>query len=445
MRTSGSSTKIVLALMLLLLGAQLFSIFPALAAEKQERPKAPEFPGDAQRFNLTDLVPHYFTHEFVVGSPQVIQFRNMTMLINATRNVEFNITAEPAVNMRYLSLDLRPNRSLALNIRTMARPPEGVPRPGDDIGRYLAIEPNATARIRATLRLHVDQQELNTEMNRYVERERLRWAFWNGTDWESVTSWIDEQGFLTAEAYLARAWTIREMRNPPTIPPPEVPGVPARVRAYNYTMVVPKTFRWTVRERGGVVFAFRNTTMMFNSTNNLELNITAGHNVTQRLFRLELSHGSPLRLNVEMQLGPPEGVQATENCIGFYLDVEPNSTAPMNARLGMLIEGEALEARLGRSVDPLLLRWAYWNGTHWVEVDSTLDEDNVLEAETDHFSTWTIVEAEVPEPEPEPELEPEPEPEPTPEEGQTNMLLYAGAAAVAIGAVLLLLAFRRKQ
>jgi len=115
MKTS-SPTRIVLVSVLLLLGAQLFSILPALAAEKQESSKAPEFPNDAQRFNLTDLVPHYFTHEFVVGSPQVMQFRNMTMLINATRNVRFNITADPAVNMRYLSLDLKPNRSLTLNI-----------------------------------------------------------------------------------------------------------------------------------------------------------------------------------------------------------------------------------------------------------------------------------------------------------------------------------------
>jgi hypothetical protein len=449
MKIRNKFSKIVLASVLLLLGAQLLHVSSVSATVKSDRSKIPEFPPDAQRFNITDLAQQYFRHEFVVGSPQVIQFRNMTMLINATRNIEFNITADPSVNMRHFELNLGLDRSLMLNIRTMAAPPEEIPRPEDDIGRFITVEPNATARITATLRLHVDQEELNHEMNRYVERERLRWAFWNGTGWEPVTSWIDEHGLLTAEAPLARAWTIREMRNPPTIPPPDIPGVPIRVRAYNYTMVVPRAFRWTVRERGGVVFAFRNTVIMFNSTKNLELNITTGNDIAQRLLRFELSHGSPLRLDMEMQLGPPAGVEAATNCVGFYLGIEPNSTAPTNARLGMLIDREAIEAHLGRTIDPQLLRWVYWNGTYWVGVESVLDDDNVLEAETDHFSTWTIIETEAPEPQPEPEPEPqpepEPEPEPMPEEEPTNTLLYMGVAAITVGAFLLLFIFRRKQ
>ena len=440
MMMKSNTSKFVVASLLLLLGVHLLVPICAVASERSDRSKMPEFPWDAQRFNLTDLIPHYFRHEFVVGSPQLIQFRNMTMLINATRNMELNITADPEVNMRYLALKLNLNRSIMLNIRTMAGPPTDAPRPEDGIGRYLAMEPNATVQARAILRLHIDPEDLNLEMNRYVEIWRLRWAFWNGTGWEPVTSWMDEQGFLVAEAPLFRTWTIREMRRPPTIPPPEIPGIPVRMRAYNYTMVVPRTFRWTIRERGGVVFAFRNTAMMFNSTNNLELNITAGKDVEQRLLRLELEHGNPLRLNLEMRLSPPEGIPEAERGVGLYLGIEPNSTAPVNARLGMLVDKEAIEARLGREVDPPRLRWAWWNGTQWVEVESALDDDNVLEVETGHFSTWTIVEAEEPEPQPESEEEPKP----TPDTGQTDLLIYGGLAAIVVGVLLLLIVIRRR-
>ena len=57
------------------------------------------------------------------------------------------------------------------------------------------------------------------------------------------------------------------------------------------------------------------------------------------------------------------------------------------------------------------LSWAFWNGTHWENVNSTLSEEGVLEADTDHFSVWTITEVEeviVPgETGEEPEAEPE--------------------------------------
>jgi hypothetical protein len=40
------------------------------------------------------------------------------------------------------------------------------------------------------------------------------------------------------------------------------------------------------------------------------------------------------------------------------------------------------------------LTWAYWNGENWEPVDSTLTDDNVLEADIDHFSTWAIIQVE---------------------------------------------------
>ena len=60
-------------------------------------------------------------------------------------------------------------------------------------------------------------------------------------------------------------------------------------------------------------------------------------------------------------------------------------------------------------MDTEKLTWAFWNGTHWDPVESTLTEDNVLEADTDHFSVWIVTEVQeviIPE-EPVGDLEPE--------------------------------------
>lgn len=379
---------------------------------------------------MTDVAPHAFMHNYTTGSPHVFQFRNMTMMVNANRRMVLNITAEPEFRMSRLELHVNLRRSLALNVRASVGPPEGVPRPEDGLNKYLEIEPNSTARVKATLRLYIDYEELG----RHVETQRLRWCFWNGTDWESVTSWMDREGFLVCNTTHFSAWTIREMKQPPTIPAPDIPGIPAHVRAYNYTMVTPDRFMWTVREREQAVFTFREMTMVFNCSRNLELNITSSPRVVQRLFKLELRPGEALRLNMDIQVEPPARAQATDRSMGVYCEIESNATAPVNARLGMLIEEEALEAQLGREIDPMKLKWAWWDGTGWEEVESTLTEDNVLEAETDHFSTWTVVEAESEEP-----VEPEPEPE----EGQNNLKLYTGLAILVIVAALIL--FQRRN
>ncbi len=130
---------------------------------------------------------------------------------------------------------------------------------------------------------------------------------------------------------------------------------------------------------------------------------------------------------------PPTGIQATNRSMGTYFEIEPNATAPFNARLGMLIEKDALEAQLGREIDPLELRWAWWNGTAWEEVESTLTEDNVLEAETGHFSTWTIVETSLTEP-----VEPTPD-DPDPQGAQTNWFLIGGVVVASVAALVYLL------
>jgi hypothetical protein len=271
-----------------------------------------------------------------------------------------------------------------------------------------------------------------------VEIQRLRWAFWNGSDWEAVTSWINEHGYLVADGLCCGNWTVREMERPPTVSAPDVPGLPRGSRAYNYTMVTPRRFRWTVRERERAVFAFRNMTMRFNSTRGIELNITAGAGVVHRFFSLDVDPGESVRLEMNVQVEPPRGVGAHTRSIGAYFEIEPNSTGPMRAELGLAMDMDALRERLGEDFDPERLRWMWWNGSGWVPVDSTLDEDGVLRAKTDHFSTWTIAEVEE---EPEEPDEPEPD-EPQGTGGQ--WYIYAGAALIVVGAFAVFFVLRKR-
>ncbi|HUS77287.1 MAG TPA: hypothetical protein VM050_01290, partial [Patescibacteria group bacterium] len=259
---------------ILLLGFQV--LVPGLAAVPRggDRP-GPEIPEDAQRFNFSDVDPYLFRHQFRTGTPNLYQFRNMTMQFNCSRDTELNITADPRLRMRLFDLRLDVDAPLRLRINATVTPPREMPGPRDGLHRYLDIEPNATSGVRATLRLYIDHEELHEELGRYVEAQRLRWCFWNGSDWEPVTSWMDGEGFLVCNTSHFSTWTIREMRNPPTMTPPEISGLSARVRAYNYTMVTPERFTWTIRERNGTAFVFKRTTMMFNCSQNLELNITA--------------------------------------------------------------------------------------------------------------------------------------------------------------------------
>jgi hypothetical protein len=435
MKQSGIQVRVKsISMIFLLLGPMVLSLNAAAASSRVEPPEVPGVPGEYQFINMTEAMVQIRVLNFTAGVPNMYRFENMTMMINATRNMVLNITADQAMRMRYLDLDIDNRRPLMLRIHANATPPKGLLAPVDGVHKYLELDPNSTEPVRARMRLHVEEANLSREMMRRVEVQRLRWAQWNGSDWEAVTSWIDEHGYLVAEGLCCGNWTVREMERPPTVPAPDVPGLPRGSRAYNYTMVTPQCFRWTMRERA--VFAFRNMTMMFNSTRKIELNISTGGRVAHRFFSLDIDPGESVSLEMNIQVEPPIGVGAHTRSIGAYFEIEPNLTGPMRAELGLAVDMVALRERLGEDVDPERLRWMWWNGSGWVPVDSTLDEDGVLRASTEHFSTWTIAEIEEPE---------EPvQPDESQEKG-FQWYTYAGAALIAIGAIAVFFVVRKRS
>ena len=81
------------------------------------------------------------------------------------------------------------------------------------LNTYWGLEPNATLQLRIQLRLHINEFALNAELNRQINREQLRWMYWNQAQnrWEAVDSSIDADGYLVCETTHFSTWTVAEM------------------------------------------------------------------------------------------------------------------------------------------------------------------------------------------------------------------------------------------
>lgn len=392
-----------------------------------EPPGPPTPPPGSKQINITEVIPKQFKHNLSPGTPSLIRFQNMVMEINANRNMTVNITSDEKIRLRYFTMHMEMNQEMHLNIRVNATPPQGIPAPMYGLEKYFTIEPNSTSPFRATLRLYINGTELTREMNRTINMERLTWCYWNGTDWERVQSRYMTDGFLEANTTHFSHWTVKEQINPREMQPPNRPGIPAHAQVYNYTDMTPKGFQHQLKEHRGTMFQFNNTAVYLNSTHRLQLLITTENQFREHLLRLEVEPGEALRLEMHLRITTPHGLQAPEKTMGFYCEIEPNATIS-RAKLGALMDPAQAQAR---NMAMERLSWAYWNGTHWEPVESTLNEDNILEAETTHFSTWTVLElSEDAEPPEEPPAEPPEEP---------GYLLYGGAALLIIAVAAYLL------
>jgi hypothetical protein len=206
-------------------------------------------------------------------------------------------------------------------------------------------------------------------------------------------SHVDDQGNIVAEGECGQ-WTIREMREGKL--PVVVPGVDAQlrsqVRALNYTEVEPQSFKYDLGEGEQTMFMFKNMVMVFGSTQPLQLKLSAENKVQNSPLGIQLKTNTATMLNVSMTAAPIGGAKEVTG-VGVYMNIEHNASGAMKATLSMPVDVEALKSKYGSSLDPNQLKWAWWNGEMWMEVPSILT-NGVLTAETDHFSTWTIVASE---------------------------------------------------
>jgi len=354
-------------------------------------PNIPNIPGIqmANRINVSQMIPRNFRHNFTPGIPQQLQFRNILMTITATRNMSMNISSEDGVRIQYLSLDIKINRSMHLDVHANASLPEDIPVPEISINKYLSFETNTTEPMNVTLSFYLNQTELELELGHELNLSRMAWAYWNGTNWEAVLSRIDENGLLNANTTHFSTWTIVEQRAARQMEPPELPGIVGDVQAFDYSELVPTEFINNIKENQGTVLQFSNTAIYLNSTKPIELDITAENQYAQKTLMLEVNPAESISLKMDLKVSPPSGVEVPAKTLDIYIDIEPNATVT-DAKLGLELDPDEVAAK---GLDIAKLEWAYWSENEWVPVASVLTSDNVLEANTDHFSTWTIQEA----------------------------------------------------
>jgi len=175
--------------------------------------EVPGVPDNAVQYNKTDVTPVAEMEQVEAGEPTLFCYRNTTMLMNCTRNCEIVVTVDPSVKPLLFGLSIDPNQTMTLTMNLSGSPLEGAQVMERTLNCYFGIEPNATIQLSAQLRLHVNQTELNQQLNREVNASRLTWMYWNRTraEWEAVESYMDQNGYLVCNTDHFSIWTVAEI------------------------------------------------------------------------------------------------------------------------------------------------------------------------------------------------------------------------------------------
>jgi hypothetical protein len=178
--------------------------------------KYSEFPGvpdNAVQYNKTEVTPVAQMEQVAAGEPALFQYRNITMLMNCSRNCDFVVTVDPTVKPQLFGLSIEPNQTMTLTLNINGSPLEGAQTMQQTLNCYYGIEPNAEIELKAQLRLHIDQTELSQQLDREVNASRLTWMYWNKTrsEWEPVESHMDQDGYLVCNTDHFSTWTVAEL------------------------------------------------------------------------------------------------------------------------------------------------------------------------------------------------------------------------------------------
>ena len=416
--------KVIKTLLILTLLTNIFiTPLQVQSIQQTQNTKPPEVDPERLRVNQTETIPKDYMHTNTPGDPQQLQFKNMVLELTTTRKMTMSITSDEQVRFQYLTMTMEMTQNMQMNIQMTQSPPENIPEPENGLKKYLTIEPNSSDPIRTTMRLYLNQEEIPEDST----IEQFTWCYWNGTHWDPTPTRYTYDGFLETNTTHLSIWTVKEKQaeRPREIPAPDSPGLHAETKAYNYTDTTPSGFQYKMSENTPTMLQFRNSAIYMHCTSPVELEYSAEEQNRNRLMRVEVESETPLQLRFNLRESKPDEVSTPEKGIGFYCEIEPNQTITQ-ARLGYEIDPVELQSK---NMEPEKLSWAYWSGNQWQMVESSLSAENVLMAETDHFSIWTIL-----------ELEEAPE---EPEDSGDN-LIPIPSYAIAIGLLATLVVMMRK-
>jgi hypothetical protein len=161
------------------------------------------------------MTPDRQMEQIMAGTMHVYRYQHVTMLMNCSQNMVMNMTSDAQVRNRIIGLNIEADQPFRLSVHMMTEPPTGIQTMQRTLNTYWGLEPNATLQLRVQLRLHINESALNTEMGRQVNREQLRWMYWDQTrnQWEAVESSIDADGYLVCETDHLSTWTVAEVES----------------------------------------------------------------------------------------------------------------------------------------------------------------------------------------------------------------------------------------
>ena len=182
-------------------------------SDKGNIPDVPGVPDNAVQYNKTDTTPVAEMEQTKAGEPALFCYRNMTMLMNCSQNCEVVFTADPKMTPKILWLSIDPNQTMTLTMNMYGSPLQGEMVRERTLNFYLGLEPNATLQLSAQIRLHINETQLNQELNRVVNASRLTWMYWNRTrlEWVPVESYMDQNGYLVCNTNHFSTWTVAEI------------------------------------------------------------------------------------------------------------------------------------------------------------------------------------------------------------------------------------------
>ncbi len=183
-------------------------------------PEVPGVPDKAVQYNKTETTPVAEIEQVQAKEPALFRYRNMTMLMNCSKNCQVIFTADPEVTPKILGLSIDPNQTMTLTMHLYRSPLQGEMVMERTLNFYLGIEPNATLQLKAQIRLHINQTELNRDLKREVNATRLTWMYWNQNrlEWIPVDSHVDQNGYLVCNTDHFSTWTVAEIAATPNAP-----------------------------------------------------------------------------------------------------------------------------------------------------------------------------------------------------------------------------------
>jgi hypothetical protein len=179
----------------------------------------PDMPLDATQYNRTDITPSGYMDSIQAMEMNVFFYQNFTLMMNCSENCVLNMTLDPQVRNKIVSISVEPNQTMTLTMNVTASPPNGEAVMEQTLNFYMGLETNATLQLQSQLRLYINQTELSQELGREVNASKLTWMYWNQTQsqWIPVESHMNQNGYLVCNTDHFSTWTIAEY-DPDQIP-----------------------------------------------------------------------------------------------------------------------------------------------------------------------------------------------------------------------------------